>query len=134
MDDAFVRNDDHWACGICPSRRLPVGEFDVAERPSRDFPFSSQDGHRYTADGVPVCVHPHKVGLPAARYKSDGVPLVDELRLPDDVAQLEDRLRELVHTCAPGVLEPLIEQAVREIGQRFPEVDTTAMLRRAFVT
>ncbi|NGO71096.1 hypothetical protein [Streptomyces boncukensis] len=133
MAEAFVRGEEHRACGICPSRRLPLGEFDVAERPSREFPFSSEDGHRYTAEGVPVCVHPEKVGVPAARYKSDRVPLMGELDLPADEAELEMYLRDMVHGAAPGVLESLIEQASREIAQRFPGVDTTAMLRRAFM-
>ncbi|GAA2064141.1 hypothetical protein GCM10009801_08550 [Streptomyces albiaxialis] len=133
MAEAFVRGEDHWACGICPSRRLPLGEFDIAERPSREFPFSPEDGHRYTAAGVPVCVHPEKVGVPAGRYKSDGVPLVADLELPADVAELETYLRDMVHGAAPGVLESLLEQASREINERFPKVDSTAMLRRAFM-
>lgn len=133
MDEAFVRGEDHRACGICPSRRLPLGEFDIAERPSRDFPFSPEDGHRYTAEDVPVCVHPEKVGVPVGRYKSDGVPLVADLELPTDVAELERYLRDMVHGAAPGVLESLLEQASREINERFPEVDSTVMLRRAFM-
>lgn len=131
--EAFVRYGEGRACGICPSRRLALGEFDVAERPSREFPFSPEDGHRYTAEGVPVCVHPEKVGVPAASYKSDGVPLVGELRLPAEVAGLETYLRELVHNAPPGLLDPLVDLAARELSERFPEVDSTAMLRRAFM-
>lgn len=132
MAEAFVTGDGHRACGICPSRRFPLGEFDVAERPSRECPFSPDDGHRYTLRGVPVCVHPEKVGLPPAPYKTDGAALLADVALPDDVAELDGYLRELVHGAAPGALELLIDQADREIRRAFPEVDATLALRRAF--
>ncbi|MBB4891924.1 hypothetical protein FHS39_000924 [Streptomyces olivoverticillatus] len=131
MAEAFVRSDEHPACGICPSRRLPLGEFDVQDRPSDDCPFDPADGHRYTRSGVPVCVHPHKVGIPTGRYKSDGVPLTGELELPGDVAELESYLRGVLHSAAPGMLELLIEQAATEIPRAFPGVDVVTTLRRA---
>lgn len=131
MVDAFVPYERHPACGVCPARRFPLGEFDVAERPSRDFPFHPEDGHRYTVDGVPVCVHPDKVGIPAARYKSDGISLTADLELPDSADQLADYLREVLHGAAPGVLDVLIEKATSEIVRRFPEVNVTETLRRA---
>lgn len=82
MPEPFADGDAHHrACGMCPSRFHAVGEFDVVERPGPECPFNKADGHRYLADGTPVCVHPGKVGLPAGRYKSEGVPLVAELVL-----------------------------------------------------
>ncbi|MCC2278502.1 hypothetical protein LKL35_24205 [Streptomyces sp. ET3-23] len=131
MADAFVTSDEHPACGICPSRRFPLGGFDVAERPSREFPFNPVDGHRYTDAGVPVCVHPEKVGLPPGRYATDGTPPVPELRLPNDPVDLDPYLRDLMHSAAPGMLEQLIDQAVEQIPQVFPEVDVVQALRRA---
>ncbi|WP_116214952.1 hypothetical protein [Streptomyces olivoreticuli] len=131
MAEAYVTGDEHPACGICPSRRFPLGAFDVVERPSRDCPFNPADGHRYTPDGVPVCVHPDKVGVPAGRYKTDGLPLATKLALPDDVAELDSYLRGVMHSAAPGVLELLIEQAVTEIPCTFPGVDVITTLRRA---
>lgn len=103
----------------------------MAERPSREFPFSPADGHRYTAAGVPVCVHPEKVGMPPGSYATDGAPLVPELRLPNDITDLDHYLRGLMHSAAPGVLEQLIDQAVQQIPQAFPEVDVVQVLRRA---
>ncbi|WP_344077678.1 hypothetical protein [Streptomyces crystallinus] len=131
MADAFVTGGEHPSCGICPSRRYPIGEFDVFERPSAEAPFSPVDGHRYTTAGVPVCVHPHKVGLPPGRYKTDGIPFTVELKLPDSPAGLDAYLYEVMHSAAPGVLEVLIEQAAEEIPRVFPQVDVVQVLRRA---
>ncbi|MEU7105025.1 hypothetical protein ACFQ2B_18670 [Streptomyces stramineus] len=131
MAEAFVSGDEHPACGICPSRRFPLGEFDVHERPSSDCPFRPADGHRYTAAGVPVCVHPHKVGIPAGRYKSDGISLAGGLQWPDDAAELDAYLHEVLHSAAPGMLELLIEQATTELPAVFPDVDVITTLRRA---
>lgn len=59
----FIGPDDDDPCGICPSRRYPRKQFLVYDRPTREAPFNPADGCRYTADGVPVCVHPNRVGL-----------------------------------------------------------------------
>ncbi|MFK4224182.1 hypothetical protein [Streptomyces sp. NPDC019890] len=111
MEEAFVGGGEHPACGICPSRRFPLGEFDAFERPSGECPFDPSDGHRYTAAGVPACVHPEKVGLPPGRCKTEGVPLTAELALPDRAGDLDAYLYDVMHSAAPGVLELLIEQA-----------------------
>ncbi|MBT2509989.1 hypothetical protein J7I98_29830 [Streptomyces sp. ISL-98] len=131
MAEPFLTGGVHPACGICPSRRFPLGEFDVFERPSHDCQFNPVDGHRYTAAGVPVCVHPEKVGLPPGRYKTDGTPFTAELKLPADAAELDVYLHEVLHNAAPGVLELLIEQAAQQIPRAFPEVDSLQVLRRA---
>ncbi|WP_026150088.1 hypothetical protein [Streptomyces prunicolor] len=132
MAEAFVSGDVlHLACGICPSRRFPVGGFDVVERPSAECPFNPVDGHRYAADGTPVCVHPDKVGLPVGRYKSQGEQVTVRLALPADEAELIPYLRDLLYGAAPMLLEDLIEQASAEIPRAFPGVDVLATLRRA---
>ena len=69
MGDAFLTEDDSDACWICPALRLPAGQFDVYERPTGDCPFDPASGFRYAGE-IPVCVHPHKVGLPPGRYAS----------------------------------------------------------------
>ncbi|MFE1957278.1 hypothetical protein [Streptomyces sp. NPDC059479] len=132
MAVSFVTGDvHHRACGICPSRRYPIGKFDVFERPTKECPFNPTDGHRYLSDGTPVCVHPEKVGLPAGRYKSMDMPLTVEVRLPDDLSEVVPYLRELLHGAAPILLEDLIEQASAEIQRAFPALDPLATLRRA---
>ncbi|WP_372406088.1 hypothetical protein [Streptomyces luteireticuli] len=132
MADAFIADDvHHLACGVCPSRRLPLGEFDVNERPTRDCPFNPADGYRYTADGVPVCVHPHKVGLPVGKYKTDGTALQVKLQLPNSEAELVPYLHDVLYGAAPVLLDDLIAQATAEIPRVFPAVDVVATLRRA---
>ncbi|MEV7287822.1 hypothetical protein AB0O01_25165 [Streptomyces sp. NPDC093252] len=132
MAESFVNGDVlHLACGICPSRRLPVGEFDVFERPTGECPFRPADGHRYTADGTPVCVHPEKVGLPAGRYKSEGAPLRVRVCLPADESAVVPYLHDLLYGAAPVLLDDLIGQAQIEIRRTFPDLDPLATLRRA---
>ncbi|AVI00062.1 hypothetical protein C5L38_33840 (plasmid) [Streptomyces sp. WAC00288] len=64
MSEPFAQGEDHPACGICPSKRLPREEFVVYSRPSWECPFDPADGLRYTLkDRTPACVHPHKLGV-----------------------------------------------------------------------
>lgn len=64
MSEPFAQGEDHPACGICPSKRLPREAFVVYSRPSWECPFDPDTGLRYTLDDrTPACVHPHKVGL-----------------------------------------------------------------------
>ncbi|CAM5326794.1 hypothetical protein GCM10010345_82020 [Streptomyces canarius] len=42
--------------------------------------FNSEDGFRYTADGTPACVHPHKVGLDPDRIAPPPKPVAVEAR------------------------------------------------------
>lgn len=73
--DAPFREDHDAVCWICPALRLPAGEFDVYPKPTQECPFDPASGLRYDVDKTPVCVHPYKVGLPAGRYASQGVPV-----------------------------------------------------------
>ncbi|MDT0458103.1 hypothetical protein RM550_20575 [Streptomyces sp. DSM 41527] len=132
MPEPFVNGDvHHSACGICPSRFHAVGEFDVFERPTPECPFSKEDGHRYLSDGTPVCVHPEKVGLPAARYKSEKLPLTAELHLPPDPSALVAYLHDVLYGAAPVLLESLISQAQEQIRRDFPTLDPIQVLRQA---
>lgn len=56
-------DSDYQVCGICPSLRFPREHFVIYDRPNRECPFDPADGYRYTAEGTPACVHPHKIGL-----------------------------------------------------------------------
>lgn len=67
-------DDDRPACGICPAHRLPREGFVVYDRPSRECPFDPADGYRYTADRIPACVHPHKIGVEPDRIAPPYVP------------------------------------------------------------
>ncbi|MCK8679138.1 hypothetical protein [Streptomyces lichenis] len=132
MADPHVSGEvHHRACGVCPGRRHPVGEFDVFERPTAEAPFSPADGLRYLGDGTPVCVHPEKVGLPPGRYKSKGAPLVVQLDLPSDPSQVATHLHGVFHGTAPALLDDLIVQATDQIRRAFPELDALSVLRQA---
>lgn len=76
-DRPFVTDDDEDrpVCGICPSKRLPRDQFVIYDRPTREAPFNPDDGFRYaSADGVPVCVHPHKIGCEPDRIAPAPAP------------------------------------------------------------
>ncbi|MGW3459252.1 hypothetical protein ACWDE9_06480 [Streptomyces olivaceoviridis] len=77
MSAPFAQHEDRPACGICPSQWLPREGFVVYDRPSWECPFNSEDGFRYTADGTPACVHPHKVGLDPDRIAPPPKPVDD---------------------------------------------------------
>ncbi|MFF4580261.1 hypothetical protein ACFY15_18020 [Streptomyces sp. NPDC001373] len=75
MSEPFAQGEDHPACGICPVHRLPREGFVVYDRPSRECPFDPADGYRYTADRIPACVHPDKVGAEPDRIAPPPEPL-----------------------------------------------------------
>ncbi|MEY9840634.1 hypothetical protein [Streptacidiphilus sp. EB103A] len=59
----FVDDEtDHQACATCPSLRFERADFTTMDRPSALAPFRAEDGYRYL-QGVPVCVHPGRIGL-----------------------------------------------------------------------
>jgi hypothetical protein len=63
-------------CRACPIRRFRVGSFDVEDRPKSSTRFDPKTGSRTIPEsGVPVCVHPHRIGLPPGAYASAGAPL-----------------------------------------------------------
>lgn len=76
MTTPFATGPDHPACGICPAARLSREGFVAYDRPSRECPFNAADGHRYTADGNPACVHPDKVRLDPDRTAPPPEPVV----------------------------------------------------------
>lgn len=66
---------DHGLCGICPALQYPRERFVIFDRPCAEAPFNQIDGHRYTAEGEPACVHPHRIGLAADRVAALNEPL-----------------------------------------------------------
>ncbi|GGV76811.1 hypothetical protein GCM10010512_00030 [Streptomyces thermoviolaceus subsp. thermoviolaceus] len=70
-----MTGEERPVCGICPSKRLPRDQFVVYDRPNREAPFNPADGYRYAPDGVPACVHPHKIGLEPDRTAPPPEPL-----------------------------------------------------------
>ncbi len=118
-------------CGICPSLRLPGGAFDVHSRPSRDCPFDPSTGHRFTTAGVPVCVHPDRVGLPAAEYATAELPLPWETPPPADPAEVPVWMRAALDAAPPDACDEVIERATEILRAADPELDLVAVLRAA---
>ncbi|MCG0062216.1 hypothetical protein L0F81_02755 [Streptomyces tricolor] len=128
--EPFAR-DGRPVCGVCPSLRLPGGRFDVADRPSRDCPFDPATGHRVTAAGIPVCVHPERVGLPAAPYATDSLPLPWETPPPVEADEVPAWVRAALDAAPPEVCDDVIRQATELLLASDPATDITAVLRAA---
>ncbi|GAA2586216.1 hypothetical protein GCM10010399_15300 [Dactylosporangium fulvum] len=63
-------------CRACPIRRFRVGAFDVEARPKSSTRFDREKGVRTIPEsGVPVCVHPDRIGVPPGAYASASTPL-----------------------------------------------------------
>ncbi|WP_144122869.1 hypothetical protein [Catellatospora sichuanensis] len=53
-----------------------MGSFDVENRPKSSTCFDPKTGSRIIPElGIPVCVHPDRIGLPLGAYASAGTPL-----------------------------------------------------------
>lgn len=118
-------------CAVCPSLRLRGGGFDVLPCPSAEAPFDPATGSRLTSLGVPVCVHPDRVGLPPAPYASGDVPLPWLAPPPANADGVREWLRAAVTAAPPDALEDVIAQAVKILRADDPDLDVTAALRAA---
>lgn len=124
---------------MCPARKLGPGQFDVLDRPARDYRLDKEIGWRVDPAGNAVCVHPYRVGLPVGRYASLAAPLPDPsaprpeptaaaLELPDDVTDLEGWLVAVLRVAEPEDLFDAVGRAEEVANQRFaPKVVTTAL-------
>ncbi|MFD7499458.1 hypothetical protein [Streptomyces sp. NPDC059850] len=127
----FSNDGERPVCGICPSLRLPGGGFDVHERPSRDSAFDPETGNRFTSAGVPVCVHPERVGLPAAAYATEQRPLPWEVPPPVDPDEVVVWVRDALAVAPPDACGGVIDQAMSILRASDPAMDVTAVLRAA---
>lgn len=117
-------------CAACPSLKWAAGAFDVLERPSKEAKFSGEDGCRRTAAGVPVCVHPHKVGLPPGAWASEGLPLPWILPMPDDPEGITSWLVSALASAPADEADGLVDRACTAL-MAHPGVDVTEALRAA---
>lgn len=127
----YATSTRHEVCAVCPSLDLPGGEFDVLARPSKDCPFDPATGRRFTTTRVPVCVHPHKVGLPAAPYATQSLPLPWQTDPPEDPEELVSWLKDAITSAPPHTVSKVIERASAQLRRLRPGVDVTATLRAA---
>jgi hypothetical protein len=129
-------------CAICPAHLLGVGEFDVSDRPGGESRYDPQAGFRVNLHTLSAtCVHPFRVGLPAARYASDAAPLPEvtpptpapepiHLELPADVADLEGWFVATLRACDNDAMASTLGRAEATAAARFPARDVVAALRR----
>lgn len=136
-----------WAettCLVCPAQRLGLGCFDVVDEPGPRYRYDAPTGYRIDAEtGVPVCVHPFRVGMAPGAYSSAGVdpkltaeggavftPSADQLTLPSDADDLEAWLIAILRTAEPEQMGSALAQAETAASQRFASADIVAALRR----
>ncbi|MHA4948678.1 hypothetical protein ACX27O_15265 [Micromonospora sp. SD19] len=127
-------------CVVCPAQQLGPGQFDVIDRPGPEFAYRPELGWRATADGVAVCVHPFRVGLPAGRYASDGELLPDQaprpaptaaaLELPADVVDLDGWLVAVLRQAPAEGIFATVACAERLAAERFGAKEAVTALRR----
>jgi hypothetical protein len=127
-------------CVVCPAQQLGPGQFDVIDRPGPEFAYRPDLGWRATADGVAVCVHPFRVGLPAGRYASQGelvpeqaprpAPTAAALELPADVDDLEGWLVAVLRQAPAEGIFAAVARAERIAVEQFGAKKTVVALRR----
>jgi hypothetical protein len=133
---------EHATCVVCPAQVLGPGYFDVVARPGPQYRYDPGAGHRTNVDtGVPVCVHPFRVGLPPGAYASAAVPVpatdqaapqpgAEQLHLPEHVCDLEGWIIAVLRVADPERMHSALAAAERTASQRFPAKDVVAAMRR----
>jgi hypothetical protein len=133
---------EHATCVVCPAQVLGPGSFDVADRPGSQYRYDPTVGYRIDVDtGVPVCMHPFRVGLPPGVYASAAQPLpapdrpfpppsAEQLALPEDATDLEGWLIAVLRLADPGRMHSALAAAERTASERFPTTDVVAAMRR----
>ncbi|MFY1673934.1 hypothetical protein ACN27G_28940 [Plantactinospora sp. WMMB334] len=133
-----------WAertCGVCPAQELGPGQFDVVDQRGPEFAYDREIGWRVSRDGVAVCVHPYRVGLPPGQYASAGKPVPDlspapippsaaALELPTELDDLEGWLVATLRTVEPERMFTAVARAERQAKERFAPGAVVQALRR----
>lgn len=140
-----ARRLDQWTddtCVVCPAQVLGLGQFDVSDRPGPDTRYNRDLDYRVdVTTGVPVCVHPYRVGLPPGAYYSEAAPVPavpdeppaptrDALDLPVDVTNLEAWIIAVLRTAGPSRIHQAISAAETLAAERFAEAEVVAAMRR----
>ncbi|GGM10056.1 hypothetical protein GCM10012279_30090 [Micromonospora yangpuensis] len=125
---------------VCPAQQLGPGQFDVVDRPGPEFAYNPDIGWRLTAEGVAVCVHPYRVGLPPGRYASRGEPVPDQtprpaptpasLVLPAELVDLEGWLVAVLRDAPEEQIFGAVARAERLAAERFEPKQVVAAMRR----
>jgi len=137
---------DRWRldpCTVCPAQTLPVGTFDISDRPGPATRYDPTAGHRINGTtGRPECVHPFRVQLPGGHYASAGngpapaerQPADVPLQPPADVVDLEAWFIATLRREPAESKAAALADAEVAAKQQFPAQDVTAAMRRALAT
>ena len=128
-------------CAVCPAQQLGPGGFDVLARPGHQVPFRPELGYRADEDGIPVCVHPYRVGLPVGGYASAGTPVpadnapvpaptAEALELPVLLEDLEGWLVAKLRTADPDRIFTEVGRAERQALERFDSRSVVQAMRK----
>lgn len=131
--------DEDALCAVCPGQLHDPGRFDVVDGPQPGCRYDSTAGYRRdTASGVPVCIHPDKIGVRPGRYASGGEgwpartpPAVPAGPMPAEAGALAGWMTELVRHAGPGRVDAVLADAERQAARSFPADVVVGALRAA---
>ncbi|MCK9876619.1 hypothetical protein MXD59_12660 [Frankia sp. Ag45/Mut15] len=131
--------DEEALCAVCPAQVHDPGRFDIVDGPAEGGRYDASTGYRRDqASGVPVCIHPGKIGVPSGRYASAGEPWPvravlgpDPGPMPHDPDRLAGWMTALVRHAGAGQAEAVLGEAERAAARRFPADVVVAALRAA---
>lgn len=139
-DSNMVRPwEEDGLCAVCPGQVHDPGQFDIAAGPGPASRYDTARGYRCDlVTGVPVCVHPDKIGFPPGRYASAGEPWPVDAAvgpapgpLPDRVEGLAGWMAALVRHADPEQVDRVLAEAERAAASRFPPGVVVDALREA---
>lgn len=126
---------------VCPALVHDPGRFDIADGPGPASRYDTSRGYRRdAASGVPVCVHPHKIGHPPGRYASAGQrwpaeadPGPDPGPMPEQAGELAGWMAALVRRAGADQVDVVLAEAERAAAVRFPPEVVLGALRAALL-
>ncbi|ONH55581.1 hypothetical protein CcI49_28400 [Frankia sp. CcI49] len=136
MDPPWDEDD---LCAVCPGQVHDPGRFDIADGLGPASRYDTSRGYRRDLkSGVPVCVHPEKIGFPAGRYASGGESWPADTSegpapgpLPDRAEGLAAWMTALVRHTNPGQVDQVLATAEQAAAGRFPPAVVVDALRAA---
>lgn len=114
----------------------------MVARPRTELAYRPQLGWRATPAGVPVCVHPFRVGMPPGAYASAGQPLPvlqeeivpapppEALILPESLDDLSGWMVAHLRSTDRDEMFSVVARLEREAGERFAPGEVVTVLRR----
>ncbi|WP_236705609.1 hypothetical protein [Frankia sp. ACN1ag] len=131
--------DEDALCAVCPGQVHDPGRFDVVDGPQPGCRYDAATGYRReAASGVPVCIHPDRIGVRPGRYATAGErwpaptsPAAAAGPMPTDAGALAGWMTALVRHAGPARVDAVLGDAEREAARSFPAVVVVEALRAA---